>query len=152
MRTLTLIILASLLLFSIPANASPESDVTDTVQKWFDAFNKADAKTVTSSCTKNATILDNFPPHLWQGPDACSKWYSDFKIFAAKNKITEAYVALGKAQHVDITGDIAYVVIPTTYQFKLDGKLENHTSIVTLKMHKSATAWQLAAWAWADQQ
>jgi ketosteroid isomerase-like protein len=151
MRTLTLSLLA-LLLFSIPANASPESDITDTVQRWFDAFNKDDAKTVASFCTKDATVLDDFPPHSWQGPNACAHWYSAFRAFIAKSNITEPTVTLGKAQHVDITGDTAYVVIPTTLDFKKDGKPTHETGIITLKMHKSATAWQIAAWAWANQQ
>ena len=152
MRILTLALFAALLLFSIPTNATPESDITDTVQKWFDAFNKGDAKTVVSSCTKDATVLDDFAPYVWQGPNACSKWYSDFRSFVTKSNIIEPSIALGKAQHVDITGDIAYVVIPTTFEFKKDGKPVHETGIIILKMHKSATAWQIAGWAWADQQ
>jgi ketosteroid isomerase-like protein len=152
MRPLTLALFAALLLFSIPTNASPESDVTDAVQKWFDAFNKNDATAVASLCTKDAAILDDFPPHVWQAPNACAKWYTAFRAFITKNNITEPAVGLGKAQHVDITGDMAYVVIPTTLDFKKDGKPTHETGIITLKMHKSATAWQFAAWAWADQQ
>ncbi len=151
MRTLALSVIA-LLLFSTPTLATPETDVTDTVQKWFDAFNKNDGPAIISFCTKDATILDDFPPHVWQGPNACAKWYESFRAFAAKNTITEPVIALGKAQHVDITGDMAYVVIPTTLDFKKDGKPVHQTGIITLKMHKSATAWQFAAWAWADQQ
>ncbi len=151
MRILALSLFAALLLSS-PVLASPESDVTDVVQKWLDAFNKSDAKTVASLCTKDAIVLDDFAPHVWQGPTACARWYRDFQAFATKSKITEPVVGLGKAQHVDITGDVAYAVIPTTLEYKKDGKPVKATAIITLKLHKTATTWLIAGWAWADQQ
>jgi ketosteroid isomerase-like protein len=151
MRILTISLFAALLLTS-PAFASPESDVTDVVQKWIDAFNKNDAKIVSSTCTKDAIVLDDFPPHVWQGATACARWFHDFQSFAAKSGITEPVVGLGKAQHVDITGDMAYVVIPTTLDYKKDGKSVKETGIITLKLHKTATTWLIAGWAWADQQ
>ena len=151
MRTLALSLLAALLL-TTPVVASPESDVTGVVQKWIDAFNKNDAKTVASVCTKDAIVLDDFPPHVWQGPTACARWFHNFHSFAAKSGITEPIVSLGKAQHVDITNDVAYAVIPTIFEFKKDGKPVKETGIITLKLQKNATTWLIAGWAWADQQ
>jgi ketosteroid isomerase-like protein len=151
MRALLLSVVAALL-FTAPAFASDESDALSLVQKWIDSFNKNDAKAVTAVCTKDAIILDDFPPHIWQGPNTCARWFQDFQAFAAKSDITEPAVSLEKAQHVDITSDVAYVVIPTTFTFKKSGKPVKETGIVTLKLHKTSTGWLIAGWAWADQQ
>jgi ketosteroid isomerase-like protein len=149
--SLLLSVVAALLL-SAPAFASDQTDALNVVQKWVDSFNKNDAKAVAAVCTQDAIILDDFPPHVWQGPNTCARWFKDFQAFAAKSEITEAVVALDKAQHVDITTEVAYVVIPTIFTFKKSGKPVKETGIVALKLHKTSTGWLIAGWAWADQQ
>jgi uncharacterized protein (TIGR02246 family) len=151
MRTL-LLSLVMLLMAAGPAPASDETDVVAVVQKWVDTFNQGDAKTNAALCTPDAVILDDFPPHVWQGAEACAAWFKDFQAFAAKSEITAAKVTVGKAQHVDINSDDAYVVAPTTFNFNKSGKPVKETGIVTLKLHKTATGWLIAGWAWADQQ
>jgi hypothetical protein len=51
---------------------------------------------------------------------------------------------------VDITSDLAYVVIPANYNFKQKGKPVSEVgSIITLTLKKSPTAWLITGWSWA---
>jgi hypothetical protein len=91
-----------------PAVASDQTDALAAVTQFIDGFNKGDVKTALAICAATAAIIDEFPPYSWQGPTACSDWANDFDANSKKEKITDPVVTLGKAKHVDVTGDRAY--------------------------------------------
>jgi hypothetical protein len=120
------------------------------VHQFINGFNKGDTKTALAACADETSILDDFPPHEWHGTGACAKWASDFDADAKTNGITDGVVTLGKPSHVDITGDRAYVVIPTSYTFKQKGKPVSEVgSIMTLTLKKSSSGWRINGWSWA---
>lgn len=58
---------------------------------------------------------------------------------------------LGKPLHVDITGNVAYVVNSATYASKHHGKAVTLSGAIwTVVLKKSAAGWRIAGWAWAD--
>jgi hypothetical protein len=115
-----------------------------------DAFNKGDRKIVTAVCADETSIVDEFPPHEWHGAGACARWMADYDSDAKKNSITDAVVALGTPQHVDVTADRAYVVVPADYSYKTAGKaVKESGSIFTLALQKGAGGWRIIGWAWA---
>ena len=60
------------------------------------------------------------------------------------------HITLGEPRHVDVTGDNAYVVVPATMTFNIQGKQVTQTgSIFTVALRKLGTEWRLRAWAWA---
>jgi ketosteroid isomerase-like protein len=133
-----------------PAWASDASDVMKVVHQYVDSFNKGDVKTANSACADQAVIVDDFPPHLWQGPGTCDKWAGDFDALMKKSQMTDAVVKLGKAGHVDVTGDRAYVVLPATLDYKSAGKAMQLTgSLWTFVLQKVGGGWRITAWAWA---
>jgi ketosteroid isomerase-like protein len=133
------------------ANASDRTDAMAVVHNWVDAFNKGDGKTGASYCADGALIIDDFAPHVWQGPGACATWYKDYEAFAAKAQIADPSVALGKARHFDIDSGYAYLVAPTTLTFTEAGKPVTDKAIVTMSLKKGNSGWQITGWAWADQ-
>ena len=59
-------------------------------------------------------------------------------------------ITLGVPRHVDVTGDNAYVVVPATMTFNIQGKQVTQTgSMFTVALRKLGTEWRLTAWAWA---
>jgi ketosteroid isomerase-like protein len=133
-----------------PARAVGENAVMATIQGFVAAFNAGDSKAVLATCATPAVIIDDFPPHVWQGPTACADWVSAYANDAKKNGITDGLVKLGKPWHVVVTGDRAYAVIPATYTYKLRGKpVTESGSIITLSLEKLAS-WQITGWAWAQ--
>jgi ketosteroid isomerase-like protein len=145
--------LACSLTLAMPSRAiaSPATDAVAVVQQFVTAFNKGDANAEAALCTSPASILDDFAPHTWQGPTACADWASGYETWAKQNHVTAGRVIIAKPWHVDITGDRAYVVVPTTFAYKEQGKSVVQTgSVWTVVLVKAAAGWRITAWAWAD--
>jgi ketosteroid isomerase-like protein len=146
-----LMALAVSVLAAGPAMATDQTDIMSLIHQWVNSFNKGDMKTMAAACVDDAVVIDDIPPHEWHGPGACSKWSGDFLSLTQSAEITESVVAVGKPWHVDVTGDRAYVVAPTTYSFKQKGSPVMEKGIVTITMQKSTSGWRMTGWAWADR-
>jgi ketosteroid isomerase-like protein len=135
-----------------PAAASEKSEKADimaTVNQFNDGMNKGDIKTALATCAAPSSIIDEFPPHEWQGATACADWANDFDAYNKKNGITDSIATLGKPRHVDVTGDRAYVVVPATYTYKQNGKpVTESGSTLTVALQKVAAGWRMTGWAW----
>ena len=139
-----LIAFALTVLAAGPLVASENTDVMASVQKLVDGFNKGDTKAVVAGCTDEMCIIDEFPPYEWHGAGTCSKWLADYDADSKKNGITDGTVTIGKPRHVDVTGDRAYVVVPTGYTFKQNGKAMKETgSIWTFALQKIDGSWRI---------
>jgi ketosteroid isomerase-like protein len=147
-----LVVLAVTLLAAGPAGATEKADVMASIHQFVDGFNKGDVKSALATCAEQTSIIDEFPPHEWHGAGACSTWANDFDADAKKNGITDTVVTLGTPRHVDITGDRAYVVVPTNYTYKQKGKpMKEIGSTMTLSLQKVAAGWRITGWAWAKK-
>ena len=130
--------------------AAQETAVMSTMNQFVSSFNKGDTKTAAAACADQTSIIDEFPPHEWHGAGACLRWMNDYDTDAKKNGITDGFVTLSKPRHVDITGDLAYIVVPADYTYKKNGKPEKETgSMLTLVLQKGAAGWRITAWSWA---
>jgi ketosteroid isomerase-like protein len=144
-RGLLLVVLAA-----APAVATDQADVMAPIYQFIDGFNKGDVKSAVAACADQASIIDEFAPYEWHGAGACSQWAAAFDADAKKNGITPGAVTLGKPRHVDVTGDNAYVVVPTDYAFKQKGKaVKEKGSTLTVALQKGAAGWRITAWTWS---
>jgi hypothetical protein len=135
-----------------PASASPQSDVMVTVHQFVDGFNRGDDKSALATCANPASIIDEFPPHSWQGPTACADWLRALTAGNAHDGITGGIVTLSPPWRVDVTGDRAYVVVPATYAYKQHGKPEiEKDSILTIALRRVAAGWRISGWAWSKR-
>jgi ketosteroid isomerase-like protein len=146
--------IAALLLLAalIPsaALASDEANAAAVARQFIDGFNKGDVKTALAACAPSTTIIDEFAPYLWQGPNACAAWANDYDADAKKKGITDGVVKLAKPRHVFVTGDKAYVVIPAGYDYKVNGKKTSQTGATyTIALQKGADGWRITAWTWS---
>lgn len=131
---------------AVAAENPVQAAAMKTVNQLVDGFNKADSKATLATCAHQTSIIDEFPPHAWQ---ACSAWLKDYSVWAKKNGVTDGTVNLGDPKHVDITGDLAYVVVPATFTAKFNGKpMKEEGSMLTLVLQKSTAGWRIIAWTW----
>ena len=131
------------------ATADDKTDVMVTINQFVDNFNKGDAKAA-EACAAQTSIIDEFAPHEWHGAGACLTWMKDYDIDAKKNAITDGVVTLGKPKHLDIDGIYAYVVIPSEYSFKKQGKpVKEKDSAFTFALKKGPAGWKITGWSWA---
>jgi ketosteroid isomerase-like protein len=120
-------------------------------KQYNDDFNKGDTKAAVALCTGNAVIIDDFPPHAWQGANTCSDWFAALATYKKSAGITNEKVTLGKPWHVTVTGDRAYAVYPTHYTYMLNGKKVTEQDVWTFAMQKTDAGWRVAGWAWASK-
>ena len=132
-----------------PAAASDKTDVMAAVNQFMDGFNKWDTKSMVAACAEPASVVDDFPPHAWQGASACADWAKDFDAFCKQNAITSPNVVLAKPQHVDVTADRGYVVAPAKFNYKLKGKPTSEAGTFTVALQKGAAGWRITGWAWS---
>jgi len=140
-------------MFAISAGsavASEQSDVVTAVHKYFDNLDKDKLKTALEVCDSHVSILDEFPPHEWQGPTACADWWKALNDYNEKSGITEGDATLGAPWSVDVTGERAYFVAPTTYTYKQHGKpVKEAHAVFTVALKRTQAGWRITAWTWS---
>jgi ketosteroid isomerase-like protein len=120
------------------------------VRRYIDAFNKGDADRMAATFAEHGSILDGMAPHLWVGQTAARDWYRDVLIEGEAHGASGYSVTLGEPLHNNVTGDSAYVVVPATMTFQVQGKQVTQTgAIFTVALRKVTDGWRIAAWAWA---
>jgi len=130
--------------------ASQQSAVMATVHQFVGGINRGDMKAAVTACASPASIVDDFPPHEWQGPTACADWATGFQADNKKSGVTAVNVTLAKPWHVDVTGDRAYVVVPADLTYKENGKpVTANGNVWTFALSKVAVGWRITGWAWA---
>jgi len=138
---------ASLMVFASAAHAG-DAAVEATVRQFGEAFNKGDVNAAKALHVASPTIVDEVSPHYWGGPNAFDSWLSDLgKSEAAEGK-TEAQVAIGAPTREVVSGERAYVIVPSTYTFKQKGATLRETAQMTFVLAKEGSGWKIAAWTW----
>ena len=119
------------------------------VARYIDAFNDGDAEVMAATFDVPGSILDGMAPHLWQGPTATRDWYRDVLAEGERHGASGYFVTLDTPLHDDVTGDSAYVVVPATMSFTVDGnKVTQFGAVFTVALRQRPDGWRLAAWAW----
>jgi ketosteroid isomerase-like protein len=136
----------ALVVAEAPGSAASGSGAMAIVRQFLDAFNRDDVAAMAATCAPQTAILDDFPPHTWQ---SCAAWAKSLGTFDKASGNTWGTVTIGAPWHDDVTGNVAYVVVPASFAYKSRGKPVNETGAVwTLALEKTAAGWRITAWAW----
>ncbi len=139
----------SALLFSAALMAQSQ-DPTAPIRQFIDGFNKGDVNSAMATyAAGNIEIVDEFAPHLWMGPHAAQDWAAAYDKHAAATGVSEGKVTYGKATRIEMTGDLAYVVMPTKYLYKEHGKPQVEEGQITAVLHREGGAWKMRGWTWS---
>ena len=149
MRNL-LITVAMVMSTPAPVAAAENADVIAVIHRWTEAFSQHSFKTDIAPCAEDAVVIDDLPPHVWQGPGACSKWFNAFEAWASSAGVTNAVITLAETRHLDLDGGFAYLVAPVTLAYVKAGKPVNFPGVITLTLRKGESGWRITGMAWAD--
>ncbi len=140
--------LAAILLFA-PLALAAGPDVTTPIRQFIDGFNTGDVKSAYAAyASGDINIIDEFAPHRWTGPHAAQDWAADYDKHAKATGVSDGSVKYGAPTRTEIEGDLAYVVIPTVYNYKEKGKAVTEEGQMTFVLHTEAGAWKISAWTW----
>ncbi len=154
MRSSSFVMLAFVaisLLGSVVARAgSSQTAVMAPVRQFVDGINQNDLAKSVAACAPTAAIIDDIPPHEWQGPTACADWARGFQAGVKQAGWTDLVLMLGTPRHIDVDGDSAYVVAPASFTYRQNGKTGGESgSIWTFALRKLGAGWRIAGWSWA---
>jgi len=149
MRRLALVALVCSIAGLVHAQ-SADPQITAPINKFMEAFNKGDAAGAAATHLSDAdlTIIDEVAPFSWHGAKAFQAWAGDLEADAKKNGITDQKVTIKAPTRVETAGDSAYVVVPSVYEFKLNGVAMRENAQMTFVMKKSANGWLIHGWTW----
>ncbi len=135
-----------------PGAYAGDAGVETVIHQFNDAFNKGDVAAARALHVAAPIIADEPAPHLWSGPKAFDNWLADLgKEEAAQGK-TEGTVAIGAPTREVVSGDRAYVIVPSTYTFKQKGKTLREVAQMTFVLAKEPSGWKIAAWTWTGPE
>jgi ketosteroid isomerase-like protein len=131
------------------ASAAADAQIEAPIRQFIDTFNKGDVKGAAAThLAAGTSIIDEFPPHIWQGPMAVETWAADLAKNDKAAGISDEAVALGAVTREVVSGDSAYVVVAATYTFKQKGVAMREPAHMTFALRKASGAWKIAGWAW----
>ena len=139
---------AAALLLATPAVAA-DADVMKPIEAFIQAANTGDFKTLAAVHVASPSIIDEFPPHHWSGPDAISGWGADFAKDSAAHGDTDAKLTIVKVNRVTSNADHAYAVVATDYTFKRKGVPMTEHGSISYALDHTPDGWRIASWAYS---
>jgi hypothetical protein len=140
-------ILAASVTRTAASDESEKAAVLAPLHQFVTAMNKGDKETAIAACAIPASIIDEIPPHEWQGATACADWMNDLDANLKKDEDTDLMQELGKPRAVDVNGDRAFAIVPVTNAFKEKGKQIIEPGVLTVAFRKFETGWRITGWA-----
>ena len=148
MKKTFLVFFAIVLLAPIAFAATP-ADVTAPIKQFIDGFNTGDVKSAYAAYAPGTfTIIDEFAPHCWIGPNAAHEWAADYDKHATATGVTDGLVKYDAPTRSVIDGDTAYVVIPALYTYKEHGQPVAEEGQMTFVLHAETAGWKIQGWTW----
>ena len=148
MKTAVMSLVCLAALSTATAAGAANAQLQAPINQFLDSFNKGDVKNAAAAHLASVSIIDEVPPHVWQGPKAFATWVDDLTKNDKAAGITEEKVTLGAVTREVVSGDTAYVVVAATYSFKQKGVAMTEPAQMTFALKKAGDAWKISGWTW----
>jgi hypothetical protein len=80
-----------------------QDDVSAPVRQFIDGFNTGNVQAAFAAYANGAiTIVDEFAPHIWSGPDAAHQWADEYDKHAQATGVTDGKVTYGQPTRKEI--------------------------------------------------
>jgi ketosteroid isomerase-like protein len=136
------------LLWALPA-AAQDAAVEAPIKTFIDSFNKGDvAGAMATHVSTGTTIVDEVAPFMWSGAKSFADWSASYDTDAKAKGITDPAVTVGAPTRELVSGNNAYVIVPSVYTFKQKGVAMREVAQMTFALAKTAGGWKIAAWTW----
>lgn len=116
------------------------------------AVNADNGAKLNSYFMPKATVVDEFSPFIWSGPNVAAVWLHDLDQANARTGITELHATMLGITHVDITGDHAYVEAPLDISWHYKGKIQRETGLWVFTLYHTGGVWKITTVSWAAQK
>jgi ketosteroid isomerase-like protein len=152
-RLAVAVIIAAVLLVSArPASAAPAlpAPVFAPIAAWVKTANAGDRAGLIALFTTDGASVDNFEPYRFAAPGGAAHWYDGFLADADANHETGGAIAIAPPRFFHVSGDRAWVVVPTRYTYRLSGKPELETGSLIFTLARADAGWKLMTMSWSQ--
>jgi hypothetical protein len=134
-----LVVLIALVLCAPAVVPATGDDPAAPLRQFIDSFNSGNVPSAFAAyATGSITIVDEFAPHLWTGPNAAHDWADAYDKHAQATDVTDGKVTYGKPTRIEQMADAAYVVMPTVYLYKEHGKAIKEEGQITAVLNRES--------------
>ncbi|WEH12980.1 nuclear transport factor 2 family protein [Streptomyces sp. VNUA24] len=135
------------------ATAAPSRDaenaaVEDVVRHHVLALNSADEDAIAEDWAPSGTLVDAFPPFVWDGDAPTRKWWKDLQAAIGSAGLTTVEFELGDWQRVFVAGDHAYAVAHATAHVSGPELAVEARGTWTFVLARSDARWKIVSWNW----
>ena len=145
-------LIAALAGLSVPVLGSAayagDTVVEAPIHQFVDSLSKGDVTGAKAAYVASPSITDEMAPHHWSGPLAFENWVADLTKSEAIEGKTGGRLTMRPAVRKVVSGDHAYVIVPSTYTFKQNGRMMHEVSQMTYVLAKGAPGWKIQSWTW----
>ena len=127
---------------------STENGPMVAVRQFVQGFNNDKIDLVQAACADDTSIIDDFPPHEWNGHGATTRWYRDMARMASENGMSDPSVILDEPSNVTVSEEHAYLVVPIDVRWLQDGTPRERPGFMTLALRNGTEGWRISACAW----
>ena len=152
MQVLRSLGLAAALCATQPAMAA-DTAVEAPINRMVAAFNTGDIKAAKATHVASPSIIDEpDAPYVWSGPKAFDSWLAALTKSESAGGKTGGHVSVGAPLRESVAGNHAYVVVPSTYDFKQKGRAMRETGTMTFALVHEKKGWLIAGWTWSSPE
>lgn len=131
---------------ALPPNGDPEVEAF--IRQHFKHLDTNDANVIAPDFLDSCAVVDAFPPFLWSGPAAITRWWSEMRETIKPFGLKEVAFHLGDWQRVYAKGDCAFVAafasaIISGPEFAVEAK-----GTLTFVLNRVGGNWKIASWNW----
>lgn len=138
------------MMFGTAARTQAQSTPLEAVKMFEKVFNGGNnSKAAALGSSDGMAIVDEFGQHLWTGKSAFATWGADYDKDANAKGITNLFVSFGAPLVNSVDIDVAYVVCPAVYTYKLKGVPMRESARMAMVLRKEAGVWRFTSQAWA---
>ncbi len=131
--------------------AEDNSAILKPVNGFIDATGAAaDIDRAASYWTANQSMLDEFAPYHWTGPNAVRTWWKGLLKDNKASGSSDVVVTATGAPRIQRSDRHAYVVQPAKVSFTTKGQHVALSGALTFALDRTKAGWKIASCAWTD--
>lgn len=127
--------------------AAPTSEMLEIPERIATYMSTRDPQILEGVFSPNGvTILENFPPHIFNGVGAGKRWAEGFASYAEDLNIEHAF---GEPQNFSVNNDIAFFTLPTNWTGTVDDRVFSENGGWLFILELVDERWMLKGYGWA---
>lgn len=127
--------------------ADPTTEMMAPVEKIAHFIATGDKTDLSAFADQGVVIVENFAPHLFEGPDAVSHWASEMRAHTAQ--LANLKHIFGPPQDFTVSGERVFFSLPTHWSGVSKGRHFGEDGGWAFVLTRQGSEWRVLSYGWA---